>query len=140
MIDNKSKRKGIILFVVLGTILLIIVMANVMLMVISSHGRLTYHQVNRVQAYYAAQAGMNLAIERLRIGDPDWIPPAGGTVTRLICMPSGCPGFVAGVDVADGNFPIAIKKIEITICNVNPAGNPSGVPYRISAKAYYTPS
>ena len=61
-------EKGIALFMVLGTILIAVVLANVMLAMISSHGRLTHHQVSRIQAYYASQAGVNYANEMLRSG------------------------------------------------------------------------
>lgn len=68
MFKFSRDEKGIALFMVLGTILIIVILANVMLTMISSQGRLTHHQVSRIQAYYAAQAGVNYAYESLRVG------------------------------------------------------------------------
>jgi Tfp pilus assembly protein PilX len=61
-------KKGIALFMVLGTLLVVTILAFIMLNIILSHSRLTQHQVGRIQAYYAAQAGMNYALEMLRTG------------------------------------------------------------------------
>ena len=60
-----SQKQGAILLMVLGTILVVVILASVILSIILSHSRLTHHQVSRIQAYYAAQAGVNLAIENL---------------------------------------------------------------------------
>lgn len=68
MLKDIQAKKGILLFMVLGMILIIVILAIVILNIISSQSRFTHHQVSRIQAYYAAQAGMNLAIERLRTG------------------------------------------------------------------------
>ena len=140
MVYNKPKQKGIILFIVLGTILLVIVMANVILTVIVSQNRLTHHQVSRVQAYYAAQAGMNLAIEKLRLNDANWTPSPGVPVIRNICRSSACSGFTSGIDIEDPSFPISITRIMIIISIPSPNTNPHVVPYRISVTADYTPS
>lgn len=54
---------------VLGTILVVVILINIVLSIISSQARLTHHQVSRIQAYYAGQAALNLAFEKLRTGD-----------------------------------------------------------------------
>lgn len=74
---SKSKQKGLAIFMVLSILLVVIVLANVILAIISSQARFTHHQVSRIQAYYATQAGINYAIEKLRKGDwkyPDNCP------------------------------------------------------------------
>jgi len=60
-----NHKRGIVLFIVLGTLLVVASLATVILSLILSHGRLTYHQTSRIQAYYASMAGMNLARENL---------------------------------------------------------------------------
>jgi hypothetical protein len=65
----RFKKKGMILFVVLGVILVVGVLAIVVLRLISSHARLTHHQVTRIQAQYAAKAGIIYALDRLRRND-----------------------------------------------------------------------
>ena len=64
-----NNDKGIILLMVLLVIFVVVALANVILMQITSQSRLTHHQVSRIQAYYAAQAGMNYALENLRNGN-----------------------------------------------------------------------
>jgi len=54
---------------VLGTIFIVTILGTVILAIITSQSRLMHHQVSRIQASYAAQAGMNLAFERLRNGN-----------------------------------------------------------------------
>lgn len=61
-------RRGVILFVVLGVIIVVVTLATVVLRIISSQSRLTHHQVSRIQAQYAAKAGMVLAFDKLRRG------------------------------------------------------------------------
>jgi Tfp pilus assembly protein PilX len=122
MISN-MKEKGVILFIVLGTILIVALLANVLLNIVSSHSRLSFHQADRIQAYYAAQAGMNLALYNLRKGT--WVPDATGGVDRYACI-NGCD---VGTPVPPNplNYAIindaAIKyKVQITIHPKEPNG------------------
>lgn len=80
------KRKGVVLFAVLGTILVVVFLTNVILTIIGSHSRLTHHQISRIQAYYAAWAGINFAYEKLRLNnDPLWpLPSSSGSYTRTV--------------------------------------------------------
>lgn len=82
MPQSKINKKGVAMFMVLATILVVVVLANVVLSIISNQSRLTRHEVSRVQAYYAAQAGLIYTMEKIRIGD--W-PFSGGT-DRYYCM------------------------------------------------------
>jgi len=67
-----NHKKGVVLLIVLGTLLVVVSLATVILSLILSHARLTHHQTSRIQAYYAAMAGINYGLEKLRLG------PAGG--------------------------------------------------------------
>src|SRR3989338_8459923 len=68
-----NHKRGVVLFIVLGTLLVVVSLATVILSLILSHARLTHHQTSRIHAYYAALAGMNYAIEKLRVGtDSNW--------------------------------------------------------------------
>ncbi len=59
--------RGVTLILVLGFIVSVAILANIVLMLIRTQGRLAHHQISRIQAFYAAQAGMNYALERLRL-------------------------------------------------------------------------
>ncbi|MBI4981861.1 MAG: hypothetical protein HZC15_01750 [Candidatus Omnitrophica bacterium] len=61
-----KNSKGVALIIVLGVLLVITILANVILSLISSQSRVSYHQLNRIRAYYACLAGMNLAVNKLR--------------------------------------------------------------------------
>lgn len=119
-------HKGIALYIVLATLLIVIILANVVLSIILSQSRLTHHQVSRIQSYYACLAGMNYAFEQLRRGN--WT--AGNNYT----MPFD-----------SGDFkPLSIlgNSVSITITPpgpdcVNPPGNSSCV--SIAANYTYTP-
>ncbi len=63
------QNKAVVLLFVLGTILVVVILANVVLRIMLNQSRLTHHQVSRIQAYYAAHAGIVDALEKLRTGD-----------------------------------------------------------------------
>ncbi|MCX5714045.1 MAG: hypothetical protein NT033_04405, partial [Candidatus Omnitrophica bacterium] len=69
MIKGKCKGRGTALFLVLAVVFVVVALANIILSFMHSQSRLTHHQVSRIQAYYAAQAGMNYALEQLRTGN-----------------------------------------------------------------------
>lgn len=75
------QNKGVVLLFVLGTILITVILANVVLRIMLNQSRLTHHQISRIRAYYADLAGMNLALEKIRLGD--WGPAA---VVRYGCI------------------------------------------------------
>ena len=110
------KNKGIALLIVLSTILVIVLLANIILTVMLSNTRLTQHQISRIQAYYAAQAGMNYALEKLRIADPAWTP--------TICK-STSPCSIPAAERTN-NFPTTIQSINI-ILTAPGALTPAGV-------------
>lgn len=126
----KGNKKGIALFIVLTLLLVVIVLAGVVLNIMLIQFRLSHHQISRIQAYYAAQAGVNYALEKLRLGnDPDW--PAVGSYTRFLCR-SGCSG---PGDINDSDLPAPIQQVEIIISN--PGSGIAGT-RPVSARATYT--
>ena len=127
MFKIRFKKKGVVLLVVLGMLLVVVSLVTVILSLILSHARLTHHQTSRIQAYYAAMAGINYGLEKLRLGnDPNW--PATTTYTRYLCR-SGCSG---PGDDNDWDIPSSIQQVVITV------GTPISGTRPISAKAIYT--
>jgi Tfp pilus assembly protein PilX len=61
-------KKGVVLFIVIGVVMVVAWLSIVTLRIISSQSRLTHHQLSRIRAYYADKAGMNLAFDQLRTG------------------------------------------------------------------------
>ncbi|MCX5702984.1 MAG: hypothetical protein NT066_00570 [Candidatus Omnitrophica bacterium] len=120
------------MFIVLGTIFIVITLGNIILSIISSQSRLTHHQVSRIQSYYAAMAGVNYALEMVRLGNANWIPSpdtGANTRTRILCRGCSTP------DVDEPNLPISIQQVTVTIGAPN-----SGISgtRQISATATYT--
>jgi hypothetical protein len=126
----KGSRKGVILFVVLGTIIVVATLSTVILRIMLSQTRLTHHQVSRIQAQYAAKAGVNYALEMLRTNDADW--PATGEYTRIMRR-SGS----TSPDFDEPNLPGSIDRVEITVYDPSSDPGPSGT-RKVSAKAIYT--
>ena len=125
-------KKGIALLMVLGTLLVVVILAFIMLNIILSHSRLTQHQVSRIQAYYAAMAGMNYALEQLRIGAWTF---------------NTCPDPVGCNLPPDPDFPNAIQSVNIIFCPTGtlcagasascqpPAG--SGINFCVNSTTHY---
>ena len=112
-------KKGVALYFVLAILLVVVILANIILNFITSQSRLTTHQVKRVQAYYAAQAGVNYALEQLRLNNLFWATPNATSYTHKICgsaysaaNAASCNG--AG-NITEATFPPSINYVEITI-------------------------
>ena len=101
----KRNKEGTILFIVVAIIMVVSVLATAMLRTIANQSRLTHHQVSRIQAQYAAKAGMVYALDRLRLGT--WT-----------FAPSSCPNPL-GCAVVDPSFPPSIQSVTVIFC---PAG------------------
>jgi len=131
MFKIRFNKKGVALLIVLGMLLIVTSLVAVILSIILSHPRLTHHEASRIQAYYAALAGINYAIEKLRLGDDsNWQAPAtGASYTRYLCN-SGCTG---PGDINDVDLPNPIVQVVITVTGIS--GSP---PIQINAKAIYT--
>ena len=126
MTESKQKqdKKGIVLLIVIGTVFIVIFLANVVLSIITSQSRLTHHQVSRIQAYYASMAGINYALEQLRIGN--WI---AGTD----CPSPGCQ---VPFDLTNDFRPPSINSVSVIIRASGSAGC-SGNSACVSATANY---
>lgn len=101
-------KKGVILFIVIGIIMVVVILCTVILRVIANQSRLTHHQVSRIQAQYAAKAGMVYALEMLRTGTWNYsVSPAVNSCPN----PGGCL-------VADANFPSSVvgQQARVIFC------------------------
>lgn len=136
---NYGKR-GIVLFIVLGMLLIVVALAGVILNIVNSQARLTHHQASRIQAYYVAQAGMIYAAERLRtaawtFSDTSNSCPVG---TPCIVTDNQFPGSIGSFDgSANRQFRIVFCPAGTT-CNNNPCNPPAGISFCIQATTVYT--
>jgi Tfp pilus assembly protein PilX len=141
---RKFDKKGVALFMVLATILIIIVLASIVLTIISSQSRLTHHKVSRIQAYYAALAGMNYAFDNLRKGTSTWPMPTDtppnttNFYTRSLPADPNLPGSVGSVTMV-----VAYRGATATLDGINvpgcsPCNPPDDVHLCICTKATYT--
>lgn len=102
-------KRGVALYLVLAVLLMVVILANIILGLVSSQSRLTQHKVKRIQAYYAAQAGVNYALEMLRLNQ---------TPKQYLCkeVTASVPECSNAANVlVDGNLSSAIRYIEIVI-------------------------
>lgn len=129
----KRGTKGAALFVVLAMLLVLVIMTNVIMTLMLNQSHLGYHQTSRIQAYYAAQAGMNYALEQLRTGA--WPPPAAnGVVQHRLC--NGC---TAAGEINEPTLPAPIQDVIIRISGNAVAGctPPTGSTVCISVTTTY---
>ena len=132
--EASSINKGVALLLVLMVILIAVIIANISLTFILSQSRLTHHEISRIQAYYACQAGINYALEMLRLG-----AAAGGWTAGTHCT-AASPCNVQ-FDANDFN-PASIVNNRVSIV-IRPAGssgcmNSPGNTACVSATANYT--
>jgi hypothetical protein len=110
----KIGRNGVVLFIVLGTLLVIVFLAGAILKVVSNQSRLTYHQVSRIKAYYVTKGMMNYVLDKMRT-DSAWQPSV--TDIKYACY-RGCidDGVTAtvGLDMPDLDSDISYK-VQVTI-------------------------
>jgi hypothetical protein len=124
-------KKGIVLYMVLVSILAALVLASSILNIILSQSSFSHHEASRVQAYYAALAGANYALERLRSGNEPSCWSTSGTYTRKICRSGGT--CTDPCDPIDDTLPRIISQITIDVGGTGPGGT-----LKISSKATYT--
>jgi Tfp pilus assembly protein PilX len=103
---NKT-NKGVALLVIFATIVVVVILANVALRLILNQFRLTHHQVGRIRAYYAGLAGMNLAFEKIRLGD--WSPAAAGGAIRYGCINNCIDAGATYPLVLDADIPFNVQ-------------------------------
>ena len=123
---NRDK-KGMILFIVIGIIMVVVILTTVILGAASNHARLTHHQVSRIQAQYAAKAGVIYALDKLRRNDDAACVSAGGWIMRK-SGPAACV-------VIEPALPNSISQVDITVGA--PGLGVSGT-RKVSATANYT--
>ncbi|PIQ91077.1 MAG: hypothetical protein COV71_01185 [Candidatus Omnitrophica bacterium CG11_big_fil_rev_8_21_14_0_20_41_12] len=131
-----SNKKGVILFIVLGVIMVSVLLATVVLRIISSQSRLTHHNVTRIQAQYAAKAGFLYAFDKLRRGDAVWsaTTPVAPVIKRM-CKQAG-----PGCNIIESDLPISIQYVDITVYDPAAVAPNQGIngTRKITAKATYT--
>ena len=120
-----------VLYMVLVSILVALTLASGILNLILSQASFSHHEVSRMQAYYAALAGANYALERLRSGNEPSCWPTSGDYTRKICRSGGT--CTDSCDPIDDSLPRIISQITITVGGTGPGGT-----LKISSKATYT--
>jgi len=119
-------KKGVILFIVIGVIMAAAMLSIVILRIISNQSRLTYHQLSRIQAQYAAKAGALYALDKLRRNDAVWADSA--TSPHKMC--SGC-------EIDESKLPPSIQEVDITVSDPETTGPFAGT-RKVTAKAIYT--
>ncbi|MDP2941189.1 MAG: hypothetical protein Q8N85_02915 [Candidatus Omnitrophota bacterium] len=127
MPEPRAEEKAVALLVVIATILVVMGLASAMLNIMSSHYRLTHHQVSRIQAYYASMAGINYAYECLR---------TGSFVAGTHCLAAS-----GGCNLSDPAFPASIQppiKIIITPAQSSDPSQPCYNHACISVTTNYT--
>ena len=115
-------KKGVVLFFVLAMLLVVVILANVVLNLITSHFKLSDHEVRRTQAFYAAQAGINYAYEQLRLGNASWLTTTNPKDVRICgnAFSALCSG---PNDFVEPFFPAPINYVLITISSFDPINN-----------------
>jgi len=120
--------------------MVVVVLSTVILRVATVHARLTHHQVTRIQAQYAAKAGVIFALEKLRKADASWsaTTPAVPVVKRM-CRAVSTP-YCAAPDVTESGLPSFIQYVDITVYDPAAGAPNQGIngTRKISANAVYT--
>ena len=102
-------KKGIALYIVLTTILIVTVLANIVIRMMLTHARVSRHELSRTQAYYAGLAAMNWARAQLEVGNFFCNPAINTNSCRA---PAGCV-------FNDPALPNTIRSVRVIFC---PAG------------------
>ena len=137
-----SDRRGVLFFIVLGILIVVAILSTVILRIMLSQSRLTHHQVSRIQAQYAARAGLVYALEMLKKGTAD-----GGWGYSVLPAVNSCPNS-SGCLVTDAAFPASINSVKVIFC---PSGSicesvsqtcipPAGCNFCINSTAVFTPT
>ena len=125
-----SSNKGIALLTVLVVLLVVVALAEGILQIMLNQSRLTHHNVSRIQAYYAAMAGMKLAYENLRTNS--WPTPTVGNPVVWHCMSLNgvipqCAGDTA--PIVEPNLPGSIQFVFVRVAiGGAPTNNPATIP------------
>lgn len=139
---NCNKR-GVILFIVIGVIMVVAMLSIVILRIISNQSRLTHHQLSRIQAQYAAKAGVLYALDKLRRNDDlSWTntTPLVPVVKRM-CRQSTCPDGNSAdiIEPSPDGLPASIQQVDITVYDLAAPPPNQGISgtRKVSAKVTY---
>lgn len=105
-------NKGIALYLVLGTLLVVVLLASIVLNLMLSQSRLGHHQISRIRAYYAGQAALNYVREELRLGN--WVAPAANAAGNFYACLNGCVENVAATYTIPNDSGI-LYRAQVTI-------------------------
>ncbi len=111
-------KKGVALFFDLAIFFMVVLLANLVLIFVNNQSKFTTHQVKRIQAYYAAQAGANYAFEKLRLGNSSWLTSNASSITLRICgsaFSAANPALCSGYNITEPSFPPLINYVNITV-------------------------
>ncbi|MDP2904668.1 MAG: hypothetical protein Q8O22_00005 [Candidatus Omnitrophota bacterium] len=101
--SGRRREKAAAFFLVLSVILVVVILAEVVLNIMQRQSRLTHHEVSRIQAYYAAEAGMNYTLEMLRTGI--WTADAS---VKYACI-NGCIDATADYSITDSDIAYSVQ-------------------------------
>jgi len=101
-------RKGVILMVVIGVMMLVLVWVLVSLYFMTQESRIAGHKIRRTRAFFAAKAGIIHALEELRKGNnPDGETLQIGDPATTITITVGAP--IVDGSALDGTRPISVR-------------------------------
>jgi Tfp pilus assembly protein PilX len=119
---SRWKTRAAALYMVIGTLVIVSILAKVIVTVILNQATISRHHSGRIQAYYAAKAGMNYALEKLRTGQ--WRYSTSPAVND--CPPTAV-GTHSACDVSETEFPASIsslgtgaKEFRVVFCPASP--------------------
>jgi Tfp pilus assembly protein PilX len=102
-------KKAVVLIVVLGTMIVLTIFGLVAVNLMTQESRIAEHKIRRIQAFYAAQAGIVHATERLRREGAAYLSPAPGAsqTDNSIFVGAGLP--------VDSGYPAAGYHVVVTL-------------------------
>lgn len=107
-------KKGIVLVVVIGVMLVIFTLALAALFLMTQESRIAEHKVKRTRAFFAVQAGMVRALDYLRQGtNPSGTFYIGSGITGY--PPAGLPVTITYPAGGVGTGPGGTDPINITV-------------------------
>jgi len=139
MLKIIANKKGVAVYLVMSMIIAVVIIAGAVMNIMLNQSRRTQHSVGRIQAYYASQAGLFYAMEKMRQGS--WV--AGSD-----CLPTSVP-LCSYTFAADDFYPpsidgnqvfIIIRKNGTSGCNSSSVPPPPNGSNCISVKTTYTSS
>ena len=111
-------KKGVVLVVVIGVMLVIFTLALAALFLMTQESRIAEHKIKRTKAFFAAQSGMVLALEQLRKGF--WLPNGSYCLSNGVAPNlGGCTNTIVDVPTNPANrLPYDVRITVSPIINV----------------------